>query len=152
MLEDGPAGSGPTGMAGVANVGSDRNWTGSDFDQANWYAFGRLAWNPEASARDIAEAPEATIRHYGHSYVHPYTASEYPDSMVQLITVSSLHEYGVWRGKPLPLEKRLAAGIGRFFGPVRATVPLVAGMMGMHRRRFQIANILSAIIWAPVVL
>ena len=41
---------------------------------------------------------------------------------------------------------------GRFFGPVRATVPLVAGMMGMNRRLFQIANILSAIIWAPVVL
>jgi alpha-glucuronidase len=44
-----------TGMAGVSNVGSDRNWSGSQFDQANWYAFGRFAWNPEASARDIAE-------------------------------------------------------------------------------------------------
>jgi alpha-glucuronidase len=44
-----------TGMAGVANVGSDRSWSGSQFDQANWYAFGRFAWNPEASARDIAE-------------------------------------------------------------------------------------------------
>lgn len=43
-----------TGMAGVANIGSARNWSGSDFDQANWYAFGRLAWNPEASARDLA--------------------------------------------------------------------------------------------------
>jgi alpha-glucuronidase len=42
-------------MAGVANIGSDRNWSGSIFDQANWYAFGRLAWNPQASARDIAE-------------------------------------------------------------------------------------------------
>jgi len=45
-----------TGMAGVANVGSDRNWAGSHFDQANWYAFGRLAWNPHASSRTIAEA------------------------------------------------------------------------------------------------
>jgi alpha-glucuronidase len=44
-----------TGMAGVANVGSDRNWSGSHFDQANWYAFGRLAWEPTASARAIAE-------------------------------------------------------------------------------------------------
>jgi alpha-glucuronidase len=44
-----------TGMAGVANIGSDRNWSGSIFDQANWYAFGRLAWNPELSARAIAE-------------------------------------------------------------------------------------------------
>jgi alpha-glucuronidase len=44
-----------TGMAGVANIGSDRNWSGSQFDQANWYAFGRLAWDPLASARAIAE-------------------------------------------------------------------------------------------------
>ena len=43
-----------TGMAGVANIGSDRNWSGSHFDQANWYAFGRLAWDPHLSARDIA--------------------------------------------------------------------------------------------------
>ncbi|HMC92108.1 MAG TPA: alpha-glucuronidase family glycosyl hydrolase, partial [Allosphingosinicella sp.] len=42
-------------MAGVANVGSGRNWTGSQFDQANWYAFGRLAWGPQGSARAIAE-------------------------------------------------------------------------------------------------
>jgi alpha-glucuronidase len=44
-----------SGMAGVANVGADRNWTGSTFDQANWYAFGRLAWEPSLSSRDIAE-------------------------------------------------------------------------------------------------
>jgi alpha-glucuronidase len=43
-----------TGMAGVANIGSDRNWSGSQFDQANWYAFGRFAWNPDASAEQIA--------------------------------------------------------------------------------------------------
>jgi len=42
-----------TGLAGVANIGTDRNWSGSQFDQANWYAFGRLAWNPAASAEDI---------------------------------------------------------------------------------------------------
>lgn len=42
------------GIAGVANLGNDRTWSGSHFDQANWYAFGRLAWNPEQSARDIA--------------------------------------------------------------------------------------------------
>ena len=42
-------------MAGVANIGSDRNWSGSHFDQSNWYAFGRLAWDPGASAESIAE-------------------------------------------------------------------------------------------------
>jgi alpha-glucuronidase len=44
-----------TGMSGVSNIGSDRDWTGSEFDQANWYAFGRLAWDPQASPRAIAE-------------------------------------------------------------------------------------------------
>jgi len=43
-----------TGMAGVANIGSDRNWSGSHFDQANWFAFGRLAWNPYLEAEAIA--------------------------------------------------------------------------------------------------
>ena len=45
-----------TGMDGVANIGSDRNWSGSHFDQANWYVFGRMAWNPQAGrAGPIAE-------------------------------------------------------------------------------------------------
>jgi alpha-glucuronidase len=43
-----------TGMAGVSNIGADRNWTGSHFDQANWFAFGRLAWDPSLSAETIA--------------------------------------------------------------------------------------------------
>ncbi len=44
-----------TGIAGVSNIGSDRDWTGHPFAQANWYAFGRLAWDPELGARAIAE-------------------------------------------------------------------------------------------------
>jgi alpha-glucuronidase len=44
-----------TGMAGVANIGIDRDWCGSDFNQANWYVFGRLAWDPSLSSRAIAE-------------------------------------------------------------------------------------------------
>jgi alpha-glucuronidase len=62
-----------TGIAGVANTGSDINWSGHHFAQANWYAFGRLAWDPGLSAGAIADewirmtwghAPElvATIR------------------------------------------------------------------------------------------
>lgn len=44
-----------TGMAGVSNIGNDLNWTGHPFGQSNWFAFGRLAWDPELSAADIAE-------------------------------------------------------------------------------------------------
>ena len=43
-----------TGIAGVANTGRDTNWTGHHFGQANWYAYGRLAWNPALSADAIA--------------------------------------------------------------------------------------------------
>jgi alpha-glucuronidase len=44
-----------TGIAGVANTGSDRNWTGHHLLQANWYAFGRLAWDPRLSSERIAK-------------------------------------------------------------------------------------------------
>jgi alpha-glucuronidase len=44
-----------TGIAGVANTGTDRNWTGSHFNQANWFAYGRLAWDHTLSPGDIAE-------------------------------------------------------------------------------------------------
>lgn len=42
-------------MAGVANIGDDTNWCGHHFAQANWYAFGRLAWNPSLTSKEIAE-------------------------------------------------------------------------------------------------
>lgn len=44
-----------TGMAGVANTGSDRNWTGHLISQSNWFAFGRLAWNDEITSEEIAD-------------------------------------------------------------------------------------------------
>ena len=43
------------GIAGVANIGLDKNWCGHHFSQANWYAFGRLAWNPTLTSEAIAE-------------------------------------------------------------------------------------------------
>lgn len=42
------------GISGVANIGNDANWCGHPFSQANWYAFGRLAWNPSLTAEEIA--------------------------------------------------------------------------------------------------
>ena len=42
-------------IAGVANIGTDTNWTGHPFGQSNWYAYGRLAWNPELSSEQIAD-------------------------------------------------------------------------------------------------
>ncbi len=54
VIETPVAPGAPTGMAGAANVGTDINWTGSQFNQANWYVFGRLAWDPQGSAEAIA--------------------------------------------------------------------------------------------------
>ena len=54
-----------TGIAGVANTGGDANWTGHHFGQANWYAFGRLAWNPDLSAEGIAD--EWIAMTWGHA-------------------------------------------------------------------------------------
>ncbi len=51
------------GIAGVANIGDNNNWCGHPFSQANWYAFGRLAWNPSISSEEIAH--EWLIQTYG---------------------------------------------------------------------------------------
>ncbi|UJH93024.1 hypothetical protein LZ575_18065 [Antarcticibacterium sp. 1MA-6-2] len=44
-----------TGIAGVANIGTAKNWTGHPFGQANWYGFGRLAWDPYLDSEEIAK-------------------------------------------------------------------------------------------------
>lgn len=51
------------GIAGVSNIGDNANWCGHPFSQANWYAFGRLAWNPSISSEEIAH--EWLILTYG---------------------------------------------------------------------------------------
>lgn len=55
IIEGSEGGHRTSAIAGVANIGSDRNWAGSHFDQANWYAFGRLAWNPSLSSSTLAD-------------------------------------------------------------------------------------------------
>ena len=69
----------------------------------------------EHTLRDLDQAPEATIEHYGHRYVHPYTAAEYPDIMVQMSIVAAIHDWGKWQGEPHPLEAEFKAGLGKFY-------------------------------------
>ena len=64
------------GIAGVANIGLDKNWCGHHFSQANWYAFGRLAWNPFLTSEAIAEewltaTFSPTIKSTGSSILTP---------------------------------------------------------------------------------
>jgi len=68
----------------------------------------------ESTIRDLDTAPEATISHYGHRYFHPYTATEYPDIMVQMSLLSALRNYADWTGKPVALADEIQAGLGKF--------------------------------------
>jgi hypothetical protein len=76
----------------------------------------------ERTLRDLDKAPEATISHYGNRYIHPYTAAEYPDIMVQMSVIAAIHDWGKWRGEPHPLEAELKAGLGKFYDPKLKTL------------------------------
>jgi len=71
----------------------------------------------ERTAGDLEKAPGATIRHYGHTYVHPYHEAEYPDSMTQATLVSAMREWEQLNGTRLPMTNDLQAGIERFYDP-----------------------------------
>ncbi len=60
-----------TGMAGVSNIGTDRNWTGHPFGQANWHAFGCLAWDQYLSSNEIADEWIAMTFTQNNSFVKP---------------------------------------------------------------------------------
>lgn len=88
-----------TGIAGVANTGSDRNWTGHHLLQANWYAFGRLAWNPQTSSLDIAtEWTRMTLTHSPIAVaVIARLMVESHDAVVNYMTPLGLHHI-MWGG------------------------------------------------------
>jgi alpha-glucuronidase len=82
-----------TGIAGVANIGNDINWTGHPFGQANWYAFGRLAWDHTLS--DTAIATEWIKQTFGSSSKQTSTISNIMhrsyEAMVNYMTPLGLH-------------------------------------------------------------
>ena len=99
-----------TGMAGVANTGTDRNWTGHHFGQANWYAFGRLAWNPDTPSRQIAdEWIKMTLTHDPKAVtVIERIMLESHEAVVDYMTPLGLHHI-MWGGHhygPAPWENK----------------------------------------------
>ena len=78
-------------------------------------------------------------RRYGPAITRSWPLSRHPEMVVK--GEAFLKKYGT-----------ASVAIGRFFGPVRAVIPLVAGMARMDRRAFWIANVLSAFVWAPAVM
>ena len=63
-----------SGLAGVANVGTDLDWTGGVFNQANWYALGRMAWDPQADPRQVASDWAALTFTPDPAFVEPVVA------------------------------------------------------------------------------
>lgn len=94
----------PVGMAGVANTGSDRNWTGTHFDAANWYAFGRLAWNPALTSEAIAREWAAQT----------FTLNPEPRDQIVQMMLSSREHVADYTG-PLGLAHLMATG--HHYGP-----------------------------------
>ena len=93
-----------SGMAGVANIGTDRNWTGHPFGQANWYSFGRLAWNHALSSEQIArEWLQKTFSNH----------STFNDAISEIMLAS--REAAVNYMTPLGLHHQMAEG--HHYGP-----------------------------------
>jgi hypothetical protein len=71
----------------------------------------------KATARDLRRSPKATVEHYGHLYVRPYTAAEVPDSMVQLAVARPIARLADLDPSYRPLATDLLAGVARFYDP-----------------------------------
>lgn len=95
-------------------------------------------WRAEKTLHDLATAREATIRHYGHRYIHPYTAAEYPDIMVQMSIISALRDYAVWTGAEIPFAESLEAGVGKFHDPQLKTMRRYLPNVGKDKDRLAV--------------
>lgn len=86
------------GVAGVVNVGDHVNWCGHDFAQANWYAYGRLAWNPDLSAEEIAREWLAQTFTTDCRFVEPMTQvmMESREAVVDYMMPLGLHHIFAW--------------------------------------------------------
>jgi alpha-glucuronidase len=138
-----------SGIAGVANIGMDRNWTGSQFNQANWYAYGRLAWDPSLSSAAIADewirqtfstdaAVVATVRHLMLTSREAVVNYMTPLGLVHIMATGHHYGPGPWVNSgrpdwtPVYYHRADSLGIGfdrtvtgsnavdQYFAPVRA--------------------------------
>lgn len=84
--------------AGVSNIGDDVNWCGNDLAQSNWYAFGRLAWNPALSSGDIAREWLSQTFTPDSSFVRPMTGvmMESREAVVDYMMPLGLHHIFAW--------------------------------------------------------
>lgn len=90
------------GIAGVANIGTDRNWSGSTFNQADWYAFGRFAWDPQISAKTVAQE---------------WAAQTFSPRVVQPVTTMMMGSREAAVDYMTPLGLHHVMGTGHHYGP-----------------------------------
>jgi len=72
-------------------------------------------WRADKTLLDLKTSPDVTQVHDGRTYIRPYVAAEYPDSMVQMTVLKSLREYEAWRGRRDPFSDELAGAMEGFF-------------------------------------
>lgn len=92
-------------IAGVSNIGENTNWCGHDFAQANWYAFGRLAWNPDLSSEEIAK------EWIGQTFTNDQT---FKNSVSQIM----LNSWEAAVNYMSPLGLSFLASTGHHYGPL----------------------------------
>jgi alpha-glucuronidase len=101
------------GIAGVANIGTDRNWSGSTFNQADWYAFGRFAWDPQISAKTVARE---------------WAAQTFSPRVVAPVTTMMMGSREAAVDYMTPLGLHHVMGTGHHYGPRRGSQSGTPGM------------------------
>jgi hypothetical protein len=95
-------------------------------------------WRADRTLEDLAGSSKATVSHYGFRYLHPYTAAEYPDSMVQLSVLAAIRDYEVWSQRKVQIGTELAAGLGKFYDPKLKTLRRYLPNVGKDKNRYAV--------------
>lgn len=96
------------------------------------------AGRADKTLRDLDEAPEATISHFGLRFFHPYTASEYPDSMTQCMLYAAMHDVEHWRQEAIPLKAETGRGLDRFIDRRRKLMRRYLSTVGKDKNRYAV--------------
>ncbi len=95
-------------------------------------------WRADKTLHDLKTSTAATIKHYDHIYIHPYTDAEYPDVMVQMSIISALHNYATWQDGKIPFAEELAKGLGKFHDPALGTMRRYLPNVGNDKDKFAV--------------
>ncbi|MBW3623543.1 MAG: hypothetical protein KY468_09060 [Armatimonadetes bacterium] len=92
----------------------------------------------EETLRDLIHSKKLTTERNGYLYLHPYTDSEYPDSMVQLTVLLPIREYADWKGMEIPFTDRLREGVSGFFDPKLKTMRRYLSTVGEDKNPLEV--------------